>query len=124
MVHREDAEQRALVQWADHVLMPGAIGGTLAQYLFAIPNGGARGKIEAARMIGLGVRAGVADLFLSFPVGMAHGLYIEMKAPKPYRSRVTDKQADFLNRMEAVGYRCFICYGWDEARHAIEEYLG
>ncbi|MEE8482506.1 MAG: VRR-NUC domain-containing protein [Acidiferrobacterales bacterium] len=131
MIHREDAEQRALIKWADIVPMPAGMalytGAKIGDYLFAIPNGGARGRIEAARLIGLGVRAGVSDLLFSFPsydVPPMHGLYIEMKAPKPYGKRETDKQRIFLSRMNEAGYETTVCYGWDEARAAIAKYLG
>ncbi len=138
MIHREDAEQRALIQWADVTRMPSGIrtlevGAKIGDYLFAIPNGGARGRIEAARLVGLGVRAGVSDLFFSFPspmlpamcgsTGVKHGLYIEMKAPKPHGKRATDKQLSFLSRMADAGYATAVCYGWDAARETIGQYL-
>lgn len=130
MIHREDAEQKALIQWADIVPMPAGLalyrGAKVGHYLFAIPNGGARNRIEAARLVGLGVRAGVSDLFFSFPSPGApsyHGLYIEMKAPKPHASRLTDKQNAFLVRMAGAGYHVCVCYGWEPARDAISKYM-
>ena len=129
MIHREDAEQKALIQWADITPMPAKCrtqpveNKKIGQYLFAIPNGGKRNRIEAARLKGLGVRAGVSDLFLSFPSMAKHGLYIEMKAPKPHGSSASDKQKDFQNTMYLVGYMTVICYGWDEARLCIISYL-
>ncbi len=130
MIHREDAEQRALIQWADVTRMPAGkvlhASAKIGDYLFAIPNGGARGRIEAARLVGLGVRAGVSDLFFSFPspgVPVIHGLYIEMKAPKPHGKRATDKQLSFLSRMLDAGYETTVCYGWDQARDAIAQHL-
>lgn len=129
-IYREDGEQRALIQWADLTPMPAGLalytGARIGHYLFAIPNGGARNRIEAARLIGLGVRSGVADLFFSFPspgVPHHHGLYIEMKAPKPFNSRVTENQNLFLQRMLTAGYQSVICLGWDAARRAISSYL-
>ncbi len=131
MIHREDAEQRALIQWADVSPMPPGDtlhpGAKIGDYLFAIPNGGARRRIEAARLVGLGVRAGVSDLFFSFPSLSAPikcGLYIEMKAPKPYGKRASDKQMTFIERMILAGYEAEVCFGWDEARKAIQQYLG
>ncbi len=130
MIHREDAEQKALIQWADLSPMPPALalhrGAKVGQYLFAIPNGGARNRIEAARFVGLGVRAGVSDLFFSFPspgVPPKHGLYIEMKAPKPYGARVTPNQNEFIERMHYAGYEAVICYGFCAAHLAISKYL-
>lgn len=132
MIHREDAEQKALIQWADIAQMPAGFPGRLhmewsgekiGQYLFAIPNGGKRGRTEAARFKGLGVRAGVSDLFFSFPSMGKHGLYIEMKAPKPHGSNVSDNQKEFQRKMRSVGYMTVVCYGFEEARHCITSYL-
>lgn len=130
MIHREDAEQKALIQWADMMPMPPGLvlhaGAKIGHYLFAIPNGGARNPIEAARLVGLGVRAGVSDLFFSFPSSGApimHGLYIEMKAPKPYGKAPSKNQNIFIERMFFAGYETDVCYGWDAARRAIGKYL-
>ncbi len=141
MIHREDAEQRALIQWADMTPMPRWTTSSITEnamkigeYLFAIPNGGARGRIEAARLQGLGVRSGVSDLFFSFPSPASavsvkgtgrnkHGLYIEMKAPKPYGKAPSKNQAIFSQRMVDTGYEAVVCYGWDAARRAISSYL-
>ncbi len=130
MIHREDAEQKALIQWADIAPMPSGLamcaGLKVGAYLFAIPNGGARSRIEAARLVGLGVRSGVSDLFFSFPAPGTpswHGLYIEMKAPKPYGKAPSKNQDKFSERMLAVGYLAVVCYGWDAARRAICQYL-
>lgn len=132
-MHREDDEQKALIQWADLMrIQPrqkiGAIELTadpvrIGDYLFAIPNGGARGRIEAARFKGLGVRPGVSDLMFAFPSQGYHGLFIEMKAPKPYASPVSKPQRAFQDRQLAVGYCVRVCRGHDEARRAIQEYL-
>jgi len=130
MIHREDAEQRALIQWADIAPMPPGmslyVGAKIGHYLFAIPNGGARNHIEAARLVGLGVRSGVSDLFFSFPspsVPIKHGLYIEMKAPKPHGKAPSKNQNKFIERMYFAGYEATVCFGWDAARSAISKYL-
>ncbi len=128
MIHREDSEQKALVEWADLAPMPRhlslPLNTRIGEYLFAIPNGGLRNAREAARLKGLGVRAGVADLFLSYPSADGkHGLYIEMKAPKGNGARVSDKQHAFLTRMMFANYQASVCYGWDEARIAIRQHL-
>ena len=130
MIHREDAEQRALIQWADIAPMPAGLalhqGAKVGEYLFAIPNGGFRNRIEAARFKGLGVRAGVSDLFFAFPSPGAmvrHGLFIEMKAPKGHGARVSKAQDSFIDRMLAAGYEATVCYGWEAARQAINKYL-
>ena len=129
-IYWEDSEQRALIQWADLTPMPAGIafyqGAKIGHYLFAIPNGGARNKIEASRLVGLGVRAGVSDLFFSFPspgVPQQHGLYIEMKAAPPHDAPITANQCIFLQRALTAGYQAVVCKGWDAAREAIHLYL-
>ena len=123
MIHREDAEQKALIQWADITPMPARPGEKIGDYLFAIPNGGYRKAREARRLKALGVRPGVSDLFFSVPSTTKHGLYIEMKAPRGNDTRVSVSQATFIERMNSVGYQATVCHGWDEARDAINKYL-
>ena len=47
--------------------------------LFAVPNGGARGRVEASIMKGEGVTAGVSDLILLEARGSYGALCVEMK---------------------------------------------
>ena len=126
MKHLEDQHQEALVTWANCANLP--CGEKIGQYLFAIPNGGKRGKAEGARFKKQGVKAGVSDLFLAYPFGEYAGLWIEMKAPaespdKKPKSRPTAAQKEWLNRMLGVGYDGAVCYGWHEARQLITNYL-
>ncbi|WP_019024079.1 MULTISPECIES: VRR-NUC domain-containing protein [unclassified Thioalkalivibrio] len=132
--HVEDDHQRALVQWASHRLLRPAPdvepGATLGDYLYAVPNGGNRGRIEAARLKGLGVKAGVSDLKLPLARGGYAGLYLEMKKPRSaFRSpreaerAISDSQAEWRDRMIRAGYRWAIAYGWDEAREILTDYL-
>ena len=130
MIHREDAEQKALIQWADIAPMPSSLvlhpGAKVGEYLFAIPNGGFRHGREAARFKGLGVRAGVSDLFFAFPspgATVKHGLFIEMKASPGHGARVSKQQQVFIDRMLSAGYEAVVCYGWPSARQAINKYL-
>lgn len=89
--------------------------------LFAIPNGGERNVIVAARLKAEGVRAGVPDLFLACAHSTYHGLFIEMKKPKG--GRVSDNQKSFIELLKERGYATAVCRGWSEARSAIESYL-
>ena len=113
----EHTEQVALFQWAK-----------LAQcehpelaLLFAIPNGGHRAKAVAGKMRAEGVQAGVPDIFLAVPRRGYHGLFVEMKFGK---NRPTAPQLRWLNRLDKQGYLTAVCYGFDEARSTIIEYLG
>jgi hypothetical protein len=95
-----------------------------AEHTFAIPNGGRRGKFEAHRLVLAGVRAGVPDLMLALPVGAYHGLFIEMKPTGATWCDVRTEQRLWLSRLNAVGYRAVVAYGWDMARELVDEYVG
>ena len=68
----------------------------------------------------MGVLKGASDLFMAWPCGGYHGLFIEVKSKigKP-----TVEQTAFLQRMKAVGYRAEICYGADEVINTMKDYL-
>lgn len=124
MRHQEDNEQKALFQWARiyNIPSPPCLDHPkLADYLFAIPNGGKRNIREAARLKAQGVKAGVYDAFLPIPKQGFHGLWIELKVGK---NKPTDKQQEWHELMEKCGYSAKICWGWLEAKAVILDYLG
>ena len=99
-------------------------------WLMAIPNAGhgargSTGAVRGARMRAEGLRAGVADVFLPYPVSTQIGdfvpaLWIEMKK----RGGVVSAQQDlFLLQMGGRGYKTKVCYGYFEAVNVITEYL-
>ena len=118
MKHLESAEQRSLVKW--WTFAHRGLGVPDQRLLFAIPNGGKRGIIEAAIMKREGVRAGVPDLFLAVPHGPWPGLFIEMKREGAY---ATPDQTAMHKLLRDQGYRVELCKGLDEAISAIEKYL-
>ena len=65
----------------------------IGKLLFAVPNGGARGRTEAAIMKAEGVTAGVTDLILLLGRGGFNALCIEMKTPDR-RSVLSDAQIE------------------------------
>jgi len=123
--HLEDAEQAALFRWAAWAPMPTAPdvfpGSKVADYLFAIPNGGKRDAREAARMKLQGVKAGVSDVLLPVKRGGSGGLWIELKAPGG--GRTSEAQKEWLVRMRYAGHRAIVCPGWLSAKATIEWYL-
>lgn len=110
----EAAEQRALIQWSQHNTIT-------SKYLFAIPNGGFRNAREARNLKLQGVKAGVSDLFLAYPVPPKHGLWIELKRCSKYV--VSEAQRKFIELMRSVGYAAEIAVGWEEAKNIILDYL-
>lgn len=88
--------------------------------LFAVPNGGQRNAIVAAKLKAEGVTAGVADLLLLIPNATHHGLCIEMKTEK---GRQSDKQKEWQALIEEKGYRYEVVRTFEEFTQLIEEYL-
>ena len=109
----EHAEQATLVQWFK-MAHPDL-------RVFAIPNGGKRGKLEAMRLRLEGVSPGVPDLMLPTPRGQHHGLFIEMKRTKG--GSVSKEQKDWIAYLQAQGYQAIVCRGFEEAKREIECYL-
>lgn len=118
----ERQEGRALWEWAS--LHP-----ICRDYLFHIPNGGSRNKIEAHNLKLEGVRAGVSDYFLAYPKEIymdgifrtrSSGLWIELKTTK---GKPTKLQKEWLERMSRAGYCGYVAYGWEDAKQCIQEYL-
>lgn len=79
--------------------------------IFAIPNGGARNVVTAARMKVEGVTAGVPDLYIP-----AWKTWIEFKRVKG--GALSPKQKDWLAYLEAIGDTVIVARG---AEHAKEE---
>ena len=92
----------------------------LEPLFFAVPNGGYRSRITAARMKAEGVRRGVADLILLVPRHGYASLCIEMKMRT---GRQSDAQKEFQKAAEGEGNRYVVCRSFDEFRKVIEEYL-
>lgn len=109
----ESGHQKALFAWlAQQTDYPEL------KLAFAIPNGGLRDKVTAARLKAEGAKAGVWDIFLPVPRGHWHGLFIEMKVGN---NSLTDPQREFAEKL--VGYYAFIvCYSWEEARTVMINY--
>lgn len=88
--------------------------------LFAVPNGGDRNRVVAAKMKGEGVRSGVPDYLLLVPSPEYHGLAIELKAMGGYASK---EQKDWIARLRENGYRAEVCRGAAAAWLVVCDYL-
>lgn len=86
----------------------------------AIPNGGTRNKIEAAKLKAEGVRSGVPDVFLPIPKKSYHGLYIEFKAGK---NKPSTDQLFFINCLHYLGYKCIVTNSFKFATSITVQYI-
>lgn len=89
--------------------------------MYHVPNEGRRSAVTGARMREEGLRRGVPDICLPVARGGFHALYIELKRTKV--SKVSDEQRAWIAALTAEGNRAVICYGFDEARREIVNYL-
>lgn len=84
-----------------------------------------KNAIVASRAKRAGMRSGVPDIFLPFPKGGYHGLFIELKRPvrKGYaKPVVSEEQKRFLTYLNEVGYCAKVCYGAEQAIQLIQLY--
>lgn len=114
MRHNESRLQQAAKRWFD-IMHP-----DLAPLLFAVPNGGRRGKIEAAIMKAEGVVAGVADMILLTPCGGFSALCLEFKTGI---GRQTDRQKAWQQAAEQHGNKYVVVRSFEEFTEAVEGYL-
>ena len=89
--------------------------------IFAIPNGGARNVVTAARLKAEGVLAGVPDLCVPMARGGFHGLYIELKNGK--KGVVSERQRTIMDKLRDEGYKCVVCRSFDEFAQEINDYM-
>lgn len=114
--HEESELQRQCVAWfrlqyPSHALM-----------LFAVPNGGARGRIEAAIMKGEGVTAGVADLILLEARGSYGALCVEMKT-RSKSSRLNPNQKVWREAAIRAGNCHAVVRTFDDFRDLVRKYM-
>lgn len=134
----EHAIQVAVIQWADAVAvriwpeyviklerrMAVGNGHRMVRHetfpLFAVPNGGDRNIVVAAKLRAEGVRSGVPDLWLPIPIGDHAGLVIEMKRAT---GKASKNQTTWIEYLRQQGYAVTVCFSAAEAVQSITDYL-
>lgn len=112
--HIESQIQRSCKKWFDYQY------GQFSQLLFAVPNGGLRGKREAAIMKAEGMTAGVADMILLVPKKGYASLCIEFKTEK---GRQTQLQKDWQRNAEMHGNKYVVVRSFSQFVKEITAYL-
>ncbi len=112
--HTESNEQIAAMDWlrAQHP--------QIALHTLHIGNERKASYYVGYIMKRMGVLKGASDLFMAWPCGGFHGLFIEVKSKT---GRPSAEQKAFLQRMRDVGYRAEICYGAEEVISTMKDYL-
>ncbi len=112
--HTESNEQIAAMDWlrAQHP--------KIAEHTFHIGNERKSSYYAGYIMKRMGVLKGASDLFMAWPNGGYHGLFIEMKS---LRGTLQPDQKSFIERMKAVGYLAEVCYGAESAINTMTKYI-
>jgi len=110
----EESEQITLVKWF-RLAHP-----KIKNLLFHVPNGAATAA-RGAKLKKMGVVAGVPDLILCVTTKKYPGLFLELKKEKT--GVVSEAQHRMHKLLKKQGYKCVVCFGFDEAKQAIEDYL-
>lgn len=93
---------------------------TVLEEYYAIPNGGLRDKITAAKLKAEGVIPGTPDTHLPVACGQFHSLYIEMKTET---GRESEQQKERFPRLRAQGNEVKVCHSWQDAVTELMNYL-
>lgn len=118
----EDGHQKALFAWAQLNLQKYP----QLKWMYHIPNGGSRHIAEAGKLKAMGVKRGVADIFLPVSkIGRSgatiyYGFYIELKK---IGGKLSVEQSEFGHFVSSQGYKYHVAYGWEDGRDRIIEYL-
>ena len=115
-VQREGQIQASLFEWA--ALSAGKH--PELKLMFHVPNGNKRDVVTGYHLKQQGVKAGVPDICLPVARGQFHGLFLELKADG---GRLQETQRQWIDDLSRQGYKAVVCFGFDEARAAIEGYL-
>lgn len=114
MKRGETTEQITLFEWAEnnkHAL-------PCLSLMYHVPNEGKR--TNGAVLKAMGLKNGVPDVCLPVASHNFHGLYLEMKYRK---NQTTQAQEDYMAALRQQGYKTAVCYGAEEAKAAILDYL-
>lgn len=101
---------------------------SLKKMVMMIGNEGKRNVVQAAVAKRMGLLPGSSDLFIARPVGIYHGLFLEVKQNRVYTisERKKDtwlRQEAFQARMIEAGFEAYFCFGCHQGIEIIKRYL-
>lgn len=88
--------------------------------IYAIPNGGKRGKVEGMKLKTEGVLAGIPDTCLPIPNGTYGALYLEFKTEK---GKLSDKQKEVIPLLEQAYNKVVVVRTAKDAIEEVGKYL-
>lgn len=109
----EEDEQRDFAEWLD-------CQGVLWAH---IPNERKASLAVLSSLARQGLKKGFPDNFIAVARGKWHGLFIELKRVKKCLSVRSKEQREWIKQLNAAGYKALFCYGAEEAKKAVREYL-
>lgn len=109
----EEEEQRDFAAWCD-------ARGILWAH---IPNERKASIAVLSSLARQGLKKGFPDNFIAVARGKWHGLFIELKRAKKCLSQRSAEQRAWIRCLNAAGYKALFCYGAEEAKKAVSEYL-
>lgn len=112
----EDSEQAAVSRFLSKI----------GAFHCHVPNGGTRGRVEAARFRRMGVKAGIPDLLIfDVPEGAGFaGVALEMKRRRGGQGRpaaVTAAQRKAIAQFDQCGWETHVAYGAQDAIEFLNE---
>ena len=99
----EDRLQIAVARFLDVSLPEGAV-------WFAVPNGGSRNPIEAAKMKRMGTRPGIPDICI---IWRGRSIFIELKTPK---GRTSPAQEAVMSALTMAGAVVNVCRSLEDVQ--------
>lgn len=127
MNHIEDSHQQTFFSYLNIFVKQGLIPEDVRKLTFCVPNGGYRNKVEARRLVKMGVERGIPDILCLAPSRRFHGLAIELKRPivkGKTKPSVTVYQKSKIKLLNSKGYQATIEYGYKDALRTYMHYLG
>lgn len=91
------------------------------EIIYAIPNGGQRNAIVAAKLKAEGVLAGVPDLHIPIARNGYHSLYVEMKNGK--KGVLSEHQKCVIDKLREYGHKVAVCRSVEEFEKEIKDYF-
>ena len=76
---------------------------------------------QAVKAKKAGMKRGYPDIFLPIRRGQYSGLFIELKVDK---NKPSLEQRDWISALRGQGYKAEVCWGFDEAKDMILNYVG